>query len=80
MKGNSLHSHHLLLSLRSQKLLAKKQIEAKITEHIVSVQDWMYMDWVHGQLSPPIVPGERLPACEGDLGKDKFATARGGEV
>lgn len=80
MKGNSLHSHHLLLSLQSQKLLAKKQIEAKITEHIVSVQDWMYMDWVHGQLSPPTVPGERLPACEGDLGKNKFATAWGGEV
>lgn len=38
------------------------------------------MPWIHGEFSPPAVPGERLPACEGDLGKDKWATARGGEV
>lgn len=38
------------------------------------------MAWSHGELSPSNVPGERLPAREGDLAKDKLATARGGEV
>lgn len=38
------------------------------------------MPWIQGEFSPPSVPEKRLPACEGDLGKDKFATAQGREV
>lgn len=38
------------------------------------------MPWIQGEFSPPSVPGKRLPACEGDLGKDKSATAQSREV
>lgn len=34
---------------------------------------------IHGEFSPPSVPGERLPACEGDLSKDEWAAAQTGE-
>lgn len=34
------------------------------------------MPWILGEFSPPSVPGERLPACEGDLRKDELAAAQ----
>jgi len=50
-----------------------------MTEHIVSTQAWMNMAWIHGEFSPPNVPGDKLPACGGELGKDEAATALGAE-
>lgn len=40
----------------------------------------MNMAWIHGEFSPPSVPGEKCPACEGDPGKDESTTARGERV